>query len=250
MSPSVVAVIQARMGSARLPGKTLLRLAGATVLEHVVNRARLARRVNQVVVATSTNAEDDAIAQECARLKTQVVRGSALDVLDRYAVAAEHSEADVVVRITGDCPLLDPVVVDSVVEMFLADPQCDYASNTLERTFPRGLDVEAVAASTIAAAAREADDPYEREHVTPFIYNRPERFTLRNVRAASDWSHLRWTLDTPVDYEYLESVFARVGIDSRSLPAFEHVARAVREDAGLMALNARAVQAGIVRPAG
>ncbi len=240
--PGVVAVIQARMGSTRLPGKTLLRLAGATVLEHVVSRARAARRVDRIVVATTTNAEDDAIAEECARLRADLERGSASDVLDRYAMACDRSSADVVLRITADCPLLDPDVVDEVVDALLAPPQCDYASNTLERTFPRGLDVEAVAAPALAAAAREAGDPYEREHVTPFIYDRPERFLLRNVRSSSDWSHLRWTLDTPADYEYLERVFALATIDARNMPGFERVARAVEADAALMALNARAVQ--------
>jgi len=246
MSPRVVAVVQARMGSTRLPGKTLLRLAGATVLEHVVNRARSARRVDRVVVATSTNAEDDAIVQECARLRTHVERGSALDVLDCYAMATERSGAEVVVRITADCPLLDPAVVDSVVEALLAAPRCDYASNTLERTFPQGLDAEAVSASAMAIAACEARDPYEREHVTPYIYNRPDRFSLRNVRAAADGSDLRWTLDTPADYEYLQAVFARVDIPAKTPPPFEFVARIVREDAGLMALNARAAQATAV----
>jgi len=132
------------------------------------------------------------------------------------------------VTVTGDSPLVETT------------------SNTLERTFPQGLDAEAVSASAMAIAACEARDPYEREHVTPYIYNRPDRFSLRNVRAAADGSDLRWTLDTPADYEYLQAVFARVDIPAKTPPPFEFVARIVREDAGLMALNARAAQATAV----
>lgn len=209
----VVAVIQARMGSTRLPGKVLADLEGSSMLARVVARARRARRLDELVVATSEAPADDAVAAEAVGLDAPVFRGSEHDVLDRFAGAARAHRADAVVRITADCPLVDPEVVDQVVERFL-DRTPDYAANTLRRTFPRGLDVEAVSVSALTEAAAEATAPADRSHVTRFVYRHPERYRLESVELAEDWSGLRWTVDTPADLELVRELYRRLGDDA------------------------------------
>jgi spore coat polysaccharide biosynthesis protein SpsF len=206
----VVTIIQARMGSTRLPGKVLKDLGGRTVLERVVRRAQKCRLADEVVVATSVEPANDAIAEECTRLRVRVLRGSEDDLLDRYFRAAEVTQADVVVRITSDCPLVDPGVSDESIRAFL-ETCPDYASNVLERTYPRGLDTEVFSLCALDRAFREAKDPFQREHVTPFFYQHPERFKLVSVKGERDFSNHRWTLDTPEDLEFLQAVYARLG---------------------------------------
>lgn len=214
---NVVALVQARMGSTRLPGKVLADLAGRTVLARVVRRTRRAKRVDRVVVATTAKPEDDPIIGECERLEVNWFRGSEDDVLDRYCQAAAAFRADVVVRITADCPLIDPQVIDRVVERFLFE-RPDYAANTLERTFPRGLDTETVAVAALARSAREAREPYERVHVTPYLYRHPEMFRLLSVtHDEADCSGHRWTVDTADDLALLRALYDRLdGDDSAS----------------------------------
>lgn len=205
--PRTVAIVQARMGSRRLPGKVLALLGGSPVLRHVTFRAAQARTVNEVVVATSDQAGDDPIAAWCEEEGMVCVRGSEEDVLTRYALAAEATGADIIVRVTADCPLLSSEVLDVVVDARDASGG-DYASNTLVRSFPHGLDVECLTRTTLDIAAAEALELEEREHVTPFIYNSPERFRLTSVVASDDWSWLRWTLDTAEDLKALEAIVA------------------------------------------
>lgn len=209
---SPIAIVQARMGSTRLPGKSLRFLAGRPVLQHVVERAQRAGTVKAVVVATTTDAADDAIVALCARMGVRCFRGAARDVLDRYARAAEEFGGNPVVRLTGDDPLKDPAVIDRIVTAFLtASPRYDYVSNTIRPTYPEGQDVEVFSRVALADAAREATDPYEREHVTPFLYNRPDRYRCLNVEAASDLSRHRWTLDTEEDLAFFSAVFSALG---------------------------------------
>jgi spore coat polysaccharide biosynthesis protein SpsF len=206
-TPLVVAIVQARTGSTRLPGKVLLPLGGEPILSHVLRRTARARRIDRVVVATTTDPADDAIVDLADRQAWTVVRGSLDDVLDRYLMAARLVDADVVVRITSDCPLIDPDVIDAVVDAFLAGDALDYASNTLEpRTFPRGLDLEVIDRLALARAWREDRDPAWREHVTPYLYRHPERFRLHAVRTASDHSDQRWVVDTAEDYELVRRI--------------------------------------------
>jgi spore coat polysaccharide biosynthesis protein SpsF len=160
---NIVAVIQARMGSTRLPGKVLRDIGGKTMLARVVRRMQCAASLSQVVVATTTSPADKAIVAECERLGIPAFRGDEQDVLDRYYQAAQAHRADVVVRVTSDCPLIDPGVVDEVVRAFL-DAEPDYASNTLERTYPRGLDTEVMTMAALARAWREAQEPYQHAH--------------------------------------------------------------------------------------
>lgn len=206
-----VAIIQARLGSTRLPGKVLLRLADDTVLGHVVRRVRACRRLDEVVVATTVEAEDAAIVAECARLGVPSFRGSAEDVLGRYFHAARGVGAETVVRVTSDCPLFDPALLGRMLEEFqrLNEPAVtvDYLSNTLRRTFPRGLDAEIFTFAALQCAFTEANAPHEREHVTPFLYADPERFRLHSFENPTDLSGHRWTLDTLDDWKLIEAVY-------------------------------------------
>ena len=233
----VVAIIQARMGSSRLPGKVLLDLAGAPVLAHVVARLRRTRLVDAVIVATTVDPADDPLVEFCAAERPDLgaakrpdlgaakrpdlgaakrglpcYRGSVLDVLERFVQAARHAEADVVVRITADCPLIDPQGVDAVVEALLKHPSCDFACNRLpppwRRTFPIGLDVEVCRMTALERAAREATQAYQREHVMPYLYDTPGRFGVLQLHTDPDYGSLRWTLDTPADLTVLRQMFA------------------------------------------
>ena len=208
----VIALIQARMGSARLPGKVLADVAGRPMLERVCDRVARAARVDQLLVATTNDPDDRAIVAECDRLDVAWFRGSEQDVLDRYHRAATACGADAVVRITADCPLIDPDVIDRVVYAFL-QRRPDYASNTLRRTWPRGLDTEVITAAALARASREATEPYQRIHVTPYIYRHPESFRLLSVTGSEDCGDQRWTVDTPADIEFVRAVYRRLGHD-------------------------------------
>lgn len=200
----VVAIVQARVGSTRLPAKVLMPLAGRPMVMQILRRARAIAGVDEVVAAIPNLSEDDWLAEVIRAGAYRVVRGSADDVLDRYAVAATASQADVVVRVTADCPFLSPSVSARVLAAF---KDCDYVSNTITRTFPRGLDTEAFSREALERAANDAIDRVEREHVTPFIYRHPERFALRQVTDTNDRSHLRWTVDTREDMAFAVAVY-------------------------------------------
>jgi spore coat polysaccharide biosynthesis protein SpsF (cytidylyltransferase family) len=204
------AIIQARTGSTRLPGKVLAPIAGRTMLLRVVDRTARARTIDRVVVATSTDRADDRVAALCADEGVPCFRGSETDVLGRYAGAARRFGSDAIVRITADCPLLDPEVVDRVVGEFQQGGR-DYVANINPPTFPDGLDVEAMSAKALFEADAEARLASEREHVTLFIRNRPERFRIGNVVHGTDLSALRWTVDAPGDLEFVRAVYERLG---------------------------------------
>jgi spore coat polysaccharide biosynthesis protein SpsF len=208
-----VAIIQARTGSTRLPGKVLLDLAGEPVLARVVERTRRAVTLGAVVVATTSLPEDDAIEALARDRGWPVTRGHPTDLLDRYCRAAREQRAEVVARITSDCPLVDPALIDETVEAFRAG-KADYASNTLEpRTYPRGLDVEVVAIAALERAWREDDNHAWREHATPYIYRHPELFRLFRVAGTEDQSAHRWTVDTPQDLELVRRIYTAIGRD-------------------------------------
>src|SRR5258706_14523536 len=204
----IVAIIQARMGSTRLPGKVLKDLGGDTVLSRVLARVKRAATIGEVIVATSDAAGDDVIVAECKRLNARVFRGDEKDVLQRYYPAAQLFKADVVVRITSDWPLNDPEGTDQTVGEFLKE-RPDYASNALERTYPRGLDTEVFTMRALELAWSESSEAYQRAHVTPYMYQNPERFKVLAVKGENDYSGLRWTLDTQEDLDLLRAMYAR-----------------------------------------
>lgn len=213
----VVAIIQARMGSTRLPGKVLEQIGGQTMLACVVRRAGRASLITELIVATTEAAADQAIADECRRLGVPVFCGAELDVLDRYYRAASASQADIVVRITSDCPFIDPQLVDQVVAEFQRHNGPDYVSNTLPpRTFPRGLDVEAMSFAALERAWLEDGSPEWREHVTPYIYRNPEKFRLCAVTGETDYSDLRLTVDTKEDMALARGIYSYFGHDGFS----------------------------------
>jgi len=196
------------MTSTRLPGKVLLPLAGAPMIVRQIERIRRCRRIDQLVAATSGEPSDDPLAAVLQDAGALVFRGSLDDVLGRYVGALDaFGPADNVVRLTGDCPLADWEVIDAVVERHLQSG-ADYTANTWgRRSFPKGLDVEVVRSGVLREAAAEARDVYEREHVTPFIYHRPERFRLEGVEQVADEGEVRWTVDLPSDYDFTSAVY-------------------------------------------
>jgi spore coat polysaccharide biosynthesis protein SpsF len=210
MEMKTVAIIQARMGSTRLPGKIMMDLGGDTVLARVVRRVSRATLIEKIVVATTHNAADDTVVRECDRLGVACFRGSEDNVLDRYYRAAIENGAEAVVRITSDCPMIEPEISDSVVRGFL-EKHPDYASNTVQRTYPRGLDTEVMTFAALAKSWTEGTQPYERTHVTPYLYLNPQLFQLLHVTDERDYSQYRWTVDTPEDLAFVRAVYDRLG---------------------------------------
>ena len=207
------AILQARMGSTRLPGKVMKNIFGKTVLEHVVSRLRKSQLINDIIIATTIRESDNKIAEEAERLCVKCYRGSENDVLSRYYNAAKENGSDIVIRITSDCPVIDPQIIDIMIDRFIElynDKKIDYMSNTLERTFPRGLDAEIIPFTILEKAYLEADKQYEREHVTPYIYQNPNSFKLIGFKNSIDYSEYRWTLDTPEDFEVITRIYEKL----------------------------------------
>lgn len=233
-SARVVAVVQARAGSTRLPGKVLLPLGGRPVLDWVVRAARAAAGVDEVVVATSRTAGDDAVADLAQRLGVRVVRGSEDDVLSRFVTARDRTGADAVVRLTADCPLLDPALISSVVGAWRAEPGLDYVATTLLRTLPRGLDVELASSGALDAVDSVARG-HHRVHVTSALYAQPGQFRTLGLVVAPDAHDLRVTLDTVDDARLLEAVVSELG--DRPIP-WRTLVALLRDRPDLVGLNA------------
>ncbi len=197
------------MSSTRFPGKVLQPILDVPMLGRQIERVKRSKRLDRLVVATSIEPLDDPLAQFCEQNAIAVFRGSLNDVLDRFYQAAAPHKPDHVVRLTGDCPLSDPEVIDQVIETHVAGG-FDYTSNTIEPSYPDGLDVEVMRFACLEAAWREADLPSAREHVTPFLYRRPERFRLRNCAITPNRADLRWTVDVPEDLEFVRKIFAQL----------------------------------------
>ena len=207
----VVALIQARLGSTRLPRKVLRHLAGEPMLAHVMARTQRTAGLDEVVLATTENPRDDELAALCSERGWPCCRGSEDDVLDRYYRAASVHGAETVVRITSDCPLIEPRIIELVLAAFHRGGW-DYVSNTVERqSYPRGLDVEVFSFQTLERAFNEDHDPAWREHVTPYIYRNPEQFRIHTVSHTEDHSQQRWTVDTPEDFELVRRIYEHFG---------------------------------------
>ncbi|TVQ98354.1 MAG: acylneuraminate cytidylyltransferase [Deltaproteobacteria bacterium] len=237
-----VCIIQARMGSSRLPGKVLMDLHGWPMIAHVVDRASRIRGVDQVVLATSSLPGDDPLATWAESWPgLRCIRGPEDDVLERYRMAAAATGADIIMRVTGDCPVLDPDVSTAVLELFLQEPRVDYVSNTLERTFPRGLDTEVFSREAMETAAREATGASDREHVTPFLWRQPERFRMRQYVDTADHSTERWTVDTREDFALLQALLE--GWTGGDAPlSSRDLLRRLESTPGLRAINASVTQ--------
>ena len=242
MADRIVAVIQARCGSARLPGKVLLPLAGQPVLAHVVHAVRSASLVDDVIVATTVSPVDDDLVPLARRLDVRLHRGSEQDVLQRFVDAVAGDAADAVVRHVADAPLVDPAIIDTVIGHYLRGG-CDYAASMLERSWPRGVESEVISREALEQSARDGVRPEDREHVTVHVRSHPDRFRLRNVRALPQetWPELRLTLDTDADYSLLQAVFDELHQPGRVI-RIGRVIDWLRTRPDLVALNAHIEQ--------
>ncbi len=260
MPPRVVAIIQARMASSRLPGKVLLDITGQPMLAHVYRRTSRATRVNEVVVATTTDGSDDAVADWCAANNVAYTRGSQFDVLDRYYQAARGSGADIAVRITADCPAIAPALIDDAVLTLMggnpasAERGFDFVANRLpppfHRSYPIGLDVEVCTAQALEKAWAEARAAHYREHVMPYLYesvelhplsaelsagNSATGFRIGLLNHVPDYGSMRWTVDTPEDLEFMRQVYAR--FDGRDDFTWSQLLELVQREPALAAIN-------------
>lgn len=206
-SMKVEIYVQARMGSTRLPGKVLKTVLDKPLLAYLVERLNRCKEADAVAILTTILPIDDVIVDFCKKNKILCYRGPDEDVLSRYYQVAKQRKPDAIVRVTGDCPLIDPVVVDNVIRQYKeAKPSYDYVSNSLERTYPRGLDVEIFSYEVLEKAFTDAKKDFEREHVTPYLYMHPEIFKLKNVSSPIRLDQHRWTVDTPEDFELISLI--------------------------------------------
>jgi spore coat polysaccharide biosynthesis protein SpsF len=199
-------IVQARMTSTRLPGKVLLDLAGKPMLERLMERLRRVHQSHSIVVATTTNTQDEPIVALCKSMDVNYYRGSEHDVLSRYFETASLQNCDAIVRITSDCPLIDPTLIDEAIHTY-THGDIDYVSNMLPPTWPYGMAIEVFSFDSLRDAYAQAQEPSEREHVTPFIYRRPTQYRLHNIVHQPDLSQHRWTVDTPEDYALVSQLF-------------------------------------------
>ena len=253
MSQRVVAIIQARMSSSRLPGKVLLDIAGQPMLAHVVTRTSRATKIDEVIVATTTDASDDPVAAYCDSMGISCTHGSLQDVLDRYYQAASQAKADVVVRITGDCPVIDPALIDDCIKALL-DGSFDFTCNRLPppwgRTYPIGLDTEVCTFAALKKAWEESTETFHREHVMPFLYEglelsavsrqlsdgiSPRGFKIAQLHQTTDFGDYRWTVDTPEDLEFMRHVYNR--FDGRDDFTWGDVLHLIQKEPELAAIN-------------
>jgi spore coat polysaccharide biosynthesis protein SpsF len=239
----VLVVVQARTGSTRLPGKVLLPLAGAPLLQRMLERIRAARTRFDLLVATTTGSADDAVQELCQTIGVDCFRGHPTDLLDRHYRAALWGDADVVVKIPSDCPLVDPGVIDRVLRVFLEDPDAyDYVSNLHPPSYPDGNDVEVLPFRVLEAAWREAAQPFQREHTTPFVWDQPRRFRLANV----EWgggrdlarSH-RFTVDYPQDHAFVAAVYEALWRPARRPFSLAEILDLLHSRPALLDLNRR-----------
>jgi len=262
-----IAIIQGRMSSSRLPGKILLELAGKPMIQHVIERTLRARTLEAVAVATTTDPSDDPVAAFAVKLGIPHTRGSLHDVLDRYYQAAQTRQADVIVRITADCPVIDPEVIDQTVKWVTESPSVlglsssvDFSCNRLPppftRTFPIGLDVEVCTFAALERAWRESTETFHREHVMPFLYEgvtlsparpitdhsllstglSPRGFRIAQLHHQPDYGSLRWTVDTPEDLAFIREIFAR--LDGKSDFTWYDLLSIVQKEPELAEINA------------
>ncbi|MBI5588131.1 MAG: glycosyltransferase family protein [Deltaproteobacteria bacterium] len=228
----VVAVIQARMSSTRLPGKVMKEVSGNTILGHVVSRLKASGLIDTVAVATTTERTDDLIAEWCAENKVPVYRGSLNDVLDRYFQAAKKFGAKTIVRVTSDCPLIDPALVDRVIERF---SEGGYDHVSVGPTYPDGLDAEVFSFASLSKAHKEARLASEREHVTPYIWKNPGLFRLASIECGKDLSRMRWTVDDERDLLLVTKIYE--GLGSEKLFHMEEVLLFLERNPELLEIN-------------
>ena len=235
----IVGVVQARMGSTRLANKVMADIVGRPMLWHIVDRLRWAQSLDQVVVATSIEPRDAPIREFADKHQIPYFAGSELDVVGRLSGTAQQFHADAVVRITGDCPLVDPQVVDRLVDVYLAhDTGVDYVTNEMPPTYPHGLDTEVYSAKALERLCAELEDPFWREWFVPYLQNHRESFRAVNVTYPEDLSSLRWTVDYPEDLEFIRAVYQELYQPGRPF-GMQEVLGLVREHPEIQSINAK-----------
>lgn len=235
---NVVAIIQARMSSKRLPGKVLMNLSKKPVLEHIIDRIKVCKTIDNIVVATSNHASDDKIEKFCNQKHVPIYRGSLDDVLDRFYQAANIYNADAVLRITGDCPVIDPEIIDTIVTSFKRDKVdlCGLSGN-----FPDGLDCSVFSYRAIKKAWSEASLKSEREHVGPYIENNPSLFKILPIELFNNLGEYRWTLDEPEDYELIKNIYEEL-YDSNKLFLTNDILELLSKKPKLLSINAKIIR--------
>jgi spore coat polysaccharide biosynthesis protein SpsF len=231
----VVCIIQARVGSSRLPGKVLKNICGKTVLEHDINRLKLSSVIDEIIIATTAEPQDDKIVDEAKRLGVKYFRGSEKDVLSRYYLAAKDAGADVVVRVTGDCPCIDYTILDNMIRLF-KENKFDYINNTSERTFPRGYDVEVFTFQALEIAYKNATKDYEREHVTPYLYDCNNNFKCFTYKNNVDYSKYRITLDTEEDLQLITIIYEKL-FDNKGYFLLDDVVEFLEKNQDIVKIN-------------
>jgi len=231
----IVAIIQARMGSTRLPGKTMAYIGDKPLLAHVIERVRASNIIDGIIVATTDLSEDLPILELAAKYGASTYAGSADDVLDRLYQAAKRDAADIIVRVTSDDPFKDPEIMDKIIACLIDLPDLDYASNTLDPTYPEGLDIEAFKFTALERAWLEAKLPSEREHVTPYIWKNPNIFKLASIKHDINLSHLRWTIDYEDDLCFAREIYAR--LSSKGIFFMRDILKILELEQGLININ-------------
>ncbi|NEU32299.1 NTP transferase domain-containing protein [bacterium LRH843] len=239
----VIAIIQARMGSTRLPGKIMKEILGKPLLEYQIERVRKSRLINQIVIATTTKETEQPIIDLCKRLAVNYYRGSEADVLSRYYEAANHYQADVIVRLTSDDPLVDPDIIDKAILQYMShNNKYDYVSNSTLRTYPLGLDVEVFSLNALEIAHREAVSSAHREHVTPYIYLHPNKFNLGSITHDTDLSSIRLTVDTHEDFTFMERLIEGLYKKKQEHFILEDIIKLLQQNPKWLQLNAHIQQ--------
>lgn len=237
------AIIQARMTSTRLPGKVLMNIGGRSMIWHIVNRLKFCQRINDIILAIPDLKSSDVLENFARKNKIKYFRGSEDDVLERYYKTAKEFKNDLIVRVTSDCPLIDPKIVDRTIEKFL-DSGADFTANfregrkgeTIERTFPRGLEVEVFGFSILKKANYEAKEQYQREHVDPYICEHPEIFKINSIKNNENLSYMRWTVDEIKDLEFVREVYKRL-YSKKKMFYMEDVIAFLKRHPKLMEIN-------------
>lgn len=209
---NIIAIVQARMGSTRLPGKIMMNILDKPILWHVINRTKKSKFIENIIVATTQNPEDDVICEFCRESGINYFRGSETDVLDRYYRCAKEFNGDIIVRLTSDDPLNDSSVIDRMIESFLDSfPDIDYVGNDLKFSYPVGVNAQIFSRSALEKVWKEANDSEDREHVMLYLLNSPEKFKIKGIENEFDYSHYRWTLDFTEDFEFIKKIYMHFG---------------------------------------
>ena len=237
MEKKIVATIEARFASTRLPGKTLLEICGKSTLELMIERVKSSKLIDQVVIATTVNPDCDAIEELAKRLDVGCFRGSEEDVLDRVLCAARAYNADIIVELTGDETIIDPDIIDETINFYLKN-KYDYVSNILDRHYPRGLDTQVFATSVLDEVAGLTKDPADRENVSLYIYEHPEKYSLGSVKAPDEMDHpdWRWTLDTKEDFKFIQALYEEFYPKNKKFTAWD-ILQYLNDNPEVLAIN-------------